>query len=233
MYTIVYTRTGESIMNVSVREFRARLKYYLDQLQKGEEVNIIRNSLVIGRLVPSDEVKKEIKAVSLVQNPTGVKFRRFEMYEDSGPLRQLHRRAQEAAGAFVEDPELDKDLDSTGSQYEKLGGEFWIGELDDEIVATGGFRMNWGTKSGEGEAELKRMRVKPELQGQHIGGQLLELLEDRARKFGYKSMVLDVTSAKEQESAHRFYEKHGYKETGREQTKHFELIYCRKTLNVM
>ena len=217
---------------VNVRDLRAHMKDYMDRLEQGEELIIIRNSKIIGRLVPSDEIKAilEVKDSVEIADNKRVKFRRFGIYEDPEPVMQLHRLALEAAGAYVENPDLDRDLYDPNGNYEKMGGEFWIGELDGEIVAMGGFRINLSEEASTGEAELKRMRVKPELQGQHIGSSLLELLEGRARKHGYKALVLDVTSAEDQQPARKFYEKHGFHETHREPSKNFDLIFCKKEL---
>ncbi len=90
------------------------------------------------------------------------------------------------------------------------GDEFWVGELDDKIVTMGAFKLS---NDGAGAAELKRMRVLPEVQGQGIGSALLRLLENRARNCGYSSLILDTVEVTQ---AQKFYEHHGYHETHRQ-----------------
>ncbi len=225
---------------VNVTELRAHLKDYMIKLEQGDEITIIRNSMVIGHVVPSAEVKalvdekqsRQLGASLKLPDNREVKFRQLGLYEDPEPVKQLHRAALEAAGAYTENPRLDSDLESPASYYENLNGEFWVGEVEGEIVAMGGFRLHLGEAAKAREAELKRMRVKPELQGRGIGGQLLQLLEGQARRQGYTSMVLDVTSAGRQQAARALYKKQGYQEVRREPSGQHEIIYCRKQLQL-
>lgn len=216
---------------VNARELRNHLRHYLDRLEEGEEFAVIRNSKIIGRLVPTGQIQRVGEKASNVyqlSDTREVKFRQFGSYEDGSPVMELHKAALEPTGAYVEDPSLDSDLYGPGDTYPKMGGEFWVGELDGNIMAMGGF---WIHLSGpDKEAELKRMRVIPDLQGQGIGSALLKLLEGRAKLLGFETMALDATSAESQLPARQFYEKHGYQETGRMPAKNFELIYYRKQL---
>ena len=79
-------------------------------------------------------------------------------------------------------------------------------------------------------AELKRLRVSPELQGRGIGSARLKFLESRSKQVGYNSIVLDVTTADEQAPARRLYESNGYKEFDRRKFEDYENIYYRKEL---
>ena len=58
------------------------------------------------------------------------------------------------------------------------------------------------------EAQIRYMAVEPELQGQGIGGAILEALESSARGRGVQTVVLNARS-----TALGFYEKHGYRAT--------------------
>lgn len=223
-------------MDVSVTEFRARLKDYLDLVEKGEEIVIIRNSTIVGRLMPTEaslkaaEQRGDMSAlIYKLDDDREIRFRRPGLHEDSSKIIQLHLDALRAAGALVGNrAELDLDLDGPSSYYEQSGGEFWVGELDGEVMAMGAFRL--AIESPAGTAELKRMRVKPELQGKGIGGTLLRFLEARAKKAGYKSVVLDVTDMEGQAAARHFYKSHDYKEFDRRLFEDFENIYYRKEL---
>ncbi len=240
-------------MMVSVTELRAHLKEYLDQLEKGEEISIIRNSIEIARLVPSDQIKavtqakrSRVKHTMRLNDDRQVQFRQYEPHENPEPIQQLHRVALQEAGAYADNPALDSDLWAPASYYGSLGGEFWVGELDGKVVAMGAFRLYLpetddqlrqphqlhqsnqpGLKESTRQAELKRMRIQPDLQGQGIGLALLKLLETRAKQRDYTALVLDTVAGT---PAQQFYEQHGYQETGRHQTEKFELIYYRKEL---
>ena len=223
------------MINVNVKELRAHLRQYMELIEQGETLNIIRNSRVIGHIKPSAEVKAQLDKTKLLQlgeplkllNQKEIMFRRFGRFEDPSPITRLHKLALEAAGAYADDPALDRDLNDPASNYENLGGEFWVGEIDGEIVAMGAFRLSLQPHSGKNEAELKRMRVRPDLQGQGIGSALLKLLEKRVAKSNYRTIALDTVG---DTPAQAFYERHGYRETRREPADNFELIFYQKEL---
>ena len=226
-------------MIVSMTELRARLKDCLDKLEAGEEITIIRHSRAIGRLVPSEEIKAAAEAQKVLvpdsvklRDNREVRFRQLGAYENSEPVRRLHRTALEVASAYTEDPSLDTDLLSPGSYYPNWDGEFWVGELEGELVAMGAFRLYISERpeanlSSQSLAELKRMRVRPDLQGQGIGSALLRLLESRAKQQGYEALVLDTVVGT---PAQEFYARQSYQETGHHQGEKFELVYYRKVL---
>lgn len=210
---------------VSAREFRANLSRYLDKLEAGETITLMRNSAVIGKLVPAKANKREKQ---IRHKGTGVVFRQFGIYEDPQPVMDLHKQALQATGAYIDDPQLDKDLWSPSANYASLGGEFWVGELDGQVVAIGAFRLNLAEDRALNEAEIKRLRVHSDLQGRGLGKQMLQLLEKRARQHGYTSLALDTTD--QQMAARGLYEGLGFAEYRRQPAENFELIYYRKAL---
>ena len=228
-------------MLVSTTDLRANLRYYLDRLEEGEEITVLRNSAVIGRLVPTDESRAAAEARRLlvpdtIQLPDNkeVKFRQYGTYENPEPIQRLHQLALGKVGAYIEDPVLDADLQSPGDYYTNWGGEFWVGELEGEIVAMGAFKLHItgesdhnGGESRLRQAELKRMRVRPDIQGRGVGSALLRLLESRAKQQDYSALVLDTVVGT---PAQQFYERHGYRETRRQQAEKFELVYFQKEL---
>lgn len=46
-----------SMNTVTAKELRQNLSHYLDQLEKGQEVSVIRHSRVIGRLTPVNNAR--------------------------------------------------------------------------------------------------------------------------------------------------------------------------------
>lgn len=74
----------------------------------------------------------------------------------------------------------DKDLNDIENIYLK-GGDFIVGELEGKVIAMGAFK-----RKDEEAAEIKRMRVHPDFQGRGFGQAILEELEKRAKKMGYK-----------------------------------------------
>lgn len=71
------------------------------------------------------------------------------------------------------------------------------------------------------------MRVHPDFQRRGFGQAILQELEKRAKKMGYKKVILD-TSQKNIKS-NNFYKKNGYKETGRKIVhKNYHAIFYEK-----
>jgi drug/metabolite transporter (DMT)-like permease/GNAT superfamily N-acetyltransferase len=78
-------------------------------------------------------------------------------------------------------------VDTVATEYVEPAGTFLVVYDDGEAVACGGIRA-----LPDGSAELKRMYVVPDARGRGIGAQLLERLEDEARRLGYSRLRLDT-----------------------------------------
>ena len=66
---------------------------------------------------------------------------------------------------------------------------------------------------GEGEGHLRGMAVRPEWQGAGVAGQLLKSAEAELRRIGCDRITLDTTAPLQR--AVRFYERNGYRATGK------------------
>jgi antitoxin (DNA-binding transcriptional repressor) of toxin-antitoxin stability system len=190
------------MINASVKELRAKLKYYMDQLEKGEEITIVRHSRVIGRLVPNNMSNKKEQAATIsvknqetdqntnkLSDKQRVAFRRFAQFENPDAVYRLYQLIYGISDDDLDDSLRGSDLLGPHQYYEAWGGEFWIGELaDGQIVAIGGFRvaLNGGTTK---QAELKRLDIRPDLQSTGLSDYLREMLADRAKQHGYETLI--------------------------------------------
>jgi N-acetylglutamate synthase-like GNAT family acetyltransferase len=75
---------------------------------------------------------------------------------------------------------------------------FLLAVQDNIIVGMGGYASHGA------DAELRSMRIRPDLQSQGIGTSLLRLLEDRILAQGHRRIFLDTIDAKS------FYLRHSY-----------------------
>lgn len=151
----------------------------------------------------------------------------FRPYQDGDKeqVRQLHEAALRSTNAFAESGNWDSDLDDIQAHYIDKDGNFIVGELDGEIVAMGAFR-----RLSEAVAELKRARVRPDLQGQGIGQHLLSLIEAEIRAKGYTAIQCDTTV--KQPAAQHVFESTGFVELRRETDGWpIEVIFYRKELD--
>jgi GNAT superfamily N-acetyltransferase len=143
--------------------------------------------------------------------------RRYEP-GDIRAVRRLHDDALNEVGAHLGSGPWDDDLDEIECVYLNQGGEFLVGVLGGEVVAMGALM-----RISPERAELKRMRVRPGLQGRGYGQAVLDALHHRAGELGYTRLRLDTTV--QQRAAQRLYLKNGYNEAGRGVVGPFDCIF--------
>jgi len=146
-----------------------------------------------------------------------LRIRRYEP-SDKHAIRRLHDDALNEVGAHLGTGPWDEDLDDVQSVYLESGGEFLVGVLDGEIVAMGALM-----RTSREAAEVKRVRVRPGLQGRGYGQTLLDALHDRAAELGYTRLRLDTTV--QQRVARHLYMKNGYREAGRGRIGPFDCVF--------
>ena len=144
-------------------------------------------------------------------------IRRYEP-SDKHDIRRLHDDALNEVGAHLGSGPWDEDLDDVPAVYLESGGEFLVGVLDGEIVAMGALM-----RVSPEAAEVKRMRVRPGLQGRGYGQILLDTLHARAAELGYCRLRLDTTV--QQRAARHLYIKNGYREAGRGRVGPFDCVF--------
>lgn len=115
----------------------------------------------------------------------------------------LHKTAMEKVGAYKGDGPWDDDLRDIKKHYLESNGEFLIVLDDDKIVGMGAFR-----KISSNDAEIKRMRVVPEYQGQGIGKMVLTKLVESAINKGYSTLILETSD--KQIAANALYRNYGF-----------------------
>ena len=139
------------------------------------------------------------------------------------PMLALHRSAIEGFTLGMNQQEDEADLVAVEEVYLCSRGEFLLGFIGERLVAMGGFK--W---LSDGLAELRRMRIASDLQGQGYGTLLLQELERRAFQSGIRALCLDA--ARRRPLTLEFYRKHGYQETGEGSYGSVQTVKFRKTL---
>ena len=151
-----------------------------------------------------------------------MQVRRYD-HADRAEVMHLHRVALEAVGAYLGPGPWDADLDDIGASYLRAGGEFLVGVIDEAVVAMGGLR-----RIDDTTAELKRMRVSIDVQGQGLGRAMLRGLDSRAAALGFRTLVLDTSHR--QLAALALYRSEGYLHTGDGEIAGLPVLYFRKDL---
>jgi len=142
---------------------------------------------------------------------------------DHDAVWELHNLALRAVGAHAGNGVWDDDLHHVSEVYLDGRGEFLVGLLDGRIVAMAALRWH-----EDATAEVKRMRVHPDVQRRGFGRLLLRRLEERAIELGYRRMVLDTTER--QVAAIALYRSEGFVESGRGEVWGFPCIFFAKEL---
>lgn len=93
-------------------------------------------------------------------------------------------------------------------------GRFWIAIVGNEVVGTVAIR-----DMGKGKAKLNRMFVKKQLRGTGLGQKLLNRALRYAKKQRFENILLNTHFLMKR--AHRFYEKNGFKKTGKGEDKYY------------
>lgn len=143
-------------------------------------------------------------------------------YQES--MLALHRSAIEGFTLGMSQQQDEADLVAVEEVYLRSHGEFLLGFIGERLVAMGGFK-----RLSESMAELRRMRIARDLQGQGYGTLLLRELERRAFQSGVHTLCLDT--ARRRPLTLDFYRKHGYQETGHSFYGAVETVRFSKTLD--
>ena len=144
--------------------------------------------------------------------------------EHQKPMLALHRSAVEEFTLGMSQRQDEADLVGIDEVYLRSRGEFLLGFIGERLVAMGGFK-----RLSDVVAELRRMRIARDLQGQGYGTLMLRELERRAFQSGVRTLCLDT--ARRRPLTLEFYRKHGYQETGRSFYGTVETVQFSKTLD--
>ncbi len=147
---------------------------------------------------------------------------------DFADTAELNEAAEKHIGMLPESGSWSKDMLGIQEKFIDSGGDFMLGHIDNELVVMGGYTCQ------KTFAEIKRMRVTPDLQGKGIGRWFLTLLERDIKEKNIEQIVVSTTS--EQQGALRLYEGSNYLEVGRriedrDHEKGIEIVTFNKNLS--
>lgn len=100
---------------------------------------------------------------------------------------------------------IDDELNDLKKKYIPPNGEILVALKDDDVLGMVAYY-----KHDENTCEMKRLYVKPEARGRHLGDILLSNIIEHAKDNGYEIMLLDTIEPLKHAIA--LYKKHGFKE---------------------
>jgi ribosomal protein S18 acetylase RimI-like enzyme len=129
-------------------------------------------------------------------------IRKFES-KDQNPAKALINAGLGQYFGLI-DETLNPDLDNLALSF--VDGCFLVGEMDTELVATGGYKP-----FNDETVKIERVSVHSKFRRRGFASQLFTALISEAKKAGYKRMVLETTS--DWYGAIRFWSNHGFQIT--------------------
>lgn len=112
-------------------------------------------------------------------------------------------------GQTRETKDLDRYLAAFDAMAHTPDNQLIVGQFQEQIVACYQLTFIWGlTLNASRRAQIEGVRVLATLRGQGLGQKLIEDAETRARQAGCQ--LLQFTTYKARNDAHRFYERLGF-----------------------
>src|SRR4051812_34454313 len=182
----------------------------------------------MARVLDADAAPRRRHREPPVWTFAGLRIRRYAP-GDHETVYALHRECLAQVGLCPGDGVYyDDDFGRVEEIYLRGGGEFLVGETrGDEpgrIAVIGGLRRIDDTC-----AEMVRLRVRPDLQGQGYGAAIVTVLEERAAELGYRVLRADTTV--KQPVAMELYRSFGWYEIDRAVTGSTVTVYFEKHLD--
>lgn len=106
---------------------------------------------------------------------------------------------------YLEIQNYDEELEHLEMKYGLPYGRLYLAYYDGMLAGCIGLR-----KIDESNCEMKRLYVRPQFRGKHVGDYLVKRIIEEAKEIGYAYMLLDTLPFLK--SAIQMYKKHGFYE---------------------
>lgn len=101
--------------------------------------------------------------------------------------------------------QIEEELNDPSKKYTAPQGEILVAIDGDEVLGMVAYNRHSETR-----CEMKRLYVKPDARGSHLGDILVKTIIEKAKMSGYKEMVLDTLIP--MKAAIHLYKKYGFEE---------------------
>lgn len=138
-----------------------------------------------------------------------VELRQVESESEIASTRELFREYEKWLGLDLCFQGFEDELKNLPGKYATPAGRLYLAYADGDLAGCIALRS-----LGENICEMKRLFVRDEFRGRHIGQSLIERLIADAKKIGYGRMRLDTFPPK-MGKAVQLYEAYGFREIDR------------------
>ena len=133
-------------------------------------------------------------------------LRQVHSDDDIQLARQLFKEYETAIGVSLCFQSFDQELSNLPGEYAPPSGRLFLAFIDDQPVGCIALR-----NKSESICEMKRLFLRSEARGKHVGRRLVETIIDEARSIGYESIRLDTMPGK-MDAAIALYRSLGFEE---------------------
>lgn len=141
---------------------------------------------------------------------------------DRNKVSQLIAVVLEEYGLSFEPNGADLDVIEIEQFYQNAGGKFWVVELNNTIVGTGGY---YPIHRGDHAVEIRKMYLLPSVRGQGLGTYLLQALEQDIITQGYQQIWIETATCLTE--AIQLYEKYNYQQSIGVETPRCDRVYVK------
>ncbi|MGK7961879.1 GNAT family N-acetyltransferase [Crocosphaera sp.] len=141
---------------------------------------------------------------------------------DREAVVQLIASVLEEYGLSFEPNGADIDVVKVEEFYHNVGGQFWVVELNNEIVGTAGY---YPINRGNNGVEIRKMYLMPSVRGKGLGTYLLQTLEEDIITKNYQQIWIETASCLTE--ATKLYEKHQYQRSQGVETPRCDRVYVK------
>ena len=118
-------------------------------------------------------------------------------------VKELITEYTERLGRDLSFQHIDDELQNPAAKYTAPEGEILVAVEDHRVLGMVAYHRHDASR-----CEMKRLYVRPQARGLHLGETLVKEIISHAQTAGYKEMVLDTIQPLK--SAIHLYEKHGF-----------------------
>lgn len=147
-------------------------------------------------------------------DPPGPVFRPARDDDATGVIALIARVFTEYPNCVLDVDAEEPELLAPASRFDG----FWVVEVAGEVLGCIGCGEPASGPTADAALELKKLYLDPRLRGRGWGRRLVEWIEAEARRRGYSRVILWTDTRFE--TAHRVYQRLGYRRTGRTRALH-------------
>ena len=142
---------------------------------------------------------------------------------DRAVVKKIISQVLTEYGLTFDPKDADRDVVEIEQFYQATGGEFWVVEKGENVVATAGY---YPISRGNKAVEIRKMYLLPSVRGKGLGRLLLQRLESAIAARNYQEIWLETATVLTE--AVKLYERNGYQPATGVETARCDRVYIKR-----